>query len=85
MMAEQEAVTKALYRLAVLESCPLRTPSQLLEWYRLREWVLSDDNLLQKYRDQHYFTCSEEITKVEAPPKNSLPIFSRFLNFIFGK
>ena len=53
----------ALYRLAILESQPIRNPNELLEWDRLRKWVLSDDRLLQQYREQRYFTCADEITK----------------------
>ena len=75
----------ALYRLAILESQPIRNPNELLEWDRLRKWVLSDDRLLQQYREQRYFTCADEITKNEMAPKNNRSIISRFLNFIFRR
>jgi len=78
-------VATALYRLAILESQPIRNPNELLEWDRLRKWVLSDDRLLQQYREQRYFTCADEITKNEMAPKNNRSIISRFLNFIFRR
>ena len=81
-MVEENSVATALYRLAILESQPLRSPKELLEWSRLRKWVLSDDRLLQQYRQQRYFTCADEITKNERAPKNSSSIFSRFLTFL---
>jgi len=81
-MAEEKSVADALRRLAILESHPFRTPQDLLEWDRLRKWVLSDDRLLQQYREQRYFTCADEVTKNEKAPKNSSSIFSRFLTFL---
>ena len=84
-MLEEIKVTTALRRLAVLESQPLRTPQELLEWDVLRKWVLQDPELLRQYRDQEYFSQMEEITKIQVAPKNPLPIFSRFLNFIFRR
>ena len=82
-MVEENSVATALYRLALLESQPLRTPKELLEWSRLRRWVMSDDRLLQQYREQRYFSCADEVTKNEIAPRNSSSIFSRFLTF-FG-
>ena len=84
-MLEEIKVTTALRRLAVLESQPLRTPQELLEWDVLRKWVLQDPELLRQYRDQEYFSQMEEITKIQVAPKNPLPIFSRFLSFIFRR
>ena len=84
-MLEEIKVATALRRLAVLESQPLRTPQELLEWDVLRKWVLQDPELLRQYRQQEYFSQMEEITKIQVAPKNPLPIFSRFLNFIFRR
>lgn len=82
-MVEENSVATALYRLAILESQPVYTPSDLVEWFRLRKWVMSDERLLQQYREQRYFTCADEVTKNEMPPKNNRSLFSRFLTF-FG-
>ena len=84
-MAEGKSVATALYRLAVLENQPLQSPNDLLEWNRLRKWVLSDPELLRQYQEQDYFSRMEEVTKNQLAPKNPLPIFSRFLNFIFRR
>jgi len=84
-MAGDKSVTNALYRLAILESQPFRDPKELLEWNRLRRWVLSDPKLLQQYQEQHYFLCMEEVTKNGYAPKNPKPIFSRFLDFILRR
>ena len=84
-MAEEIKVATALRRLAILESQPFRTPQELLEWDVLRKWVLDDPELLRQYREQEYFSQMEEITKIQVAPKNPLPIFSRFLNFIFRR
>ena len=84
-MGEERSVATALYRLAILESQPIRNPNELLEWDRLRKWVLSDPELLRQYREQHYFSCAEEITKNEVAPKNNRSIISRFLDFIFRR
>ena len=81
-MVEENSVATALYRLAILESQPLRSPKDLLEWDRLRKWVLSDGRLLQQYREQHYFMCAEEVTKNEKAPKNNRSLFSRLLTFL---
>ena len=84
-MLEEIKVATALRRLAILESQPFRTPQDLLEWDVLRKWVLADPELLRQYREQEYFSQMEEITKIQVAPKNPLPIFSRFLNFIFRR
>ena len=84
-MLEEIKVATALRRLAILESQPLRSPEELLEWDCLRKWVLQDPELLRQYREQGYFSQMEEITKIQVAPKNPLPIFSRFLNFIFRR
>ena len=84
-MLEEIKVATALRRLAVLESQPLRSPQELLEWDVLRKWVLADPELLRQYREQEYFSQMEEVTKIQVAPKNPLPIFSRFLNFIFRR
>ena len=84
-MLEEIKVATALRRLAVLESQPLRSPQELLEWDVLRKWVLADPELLRQYREQEYFSQMEEITKIQVAPKNPLPIFSRFFNFIFRR
>ncbi len=78
-------VATALRRLAILESQPFRTPEDLLEWNLLRQWVREDPELLRQYREQDYFTSMKEVTKNQLAPKNPLPIFSRFLNFIFRR
>ena len=82
-MAEDKSVALALRRLAILENQPLCNGEELVDWYKLRQWVLSDKRLLKQYREQHYFMCAEEVTKNEKAPKNSSSIFSRFLTF-FG-
>ena len=84
-MLEEIKVATALRRLAILESQPFRTPQDLLEWDVLRKWVLHDPELLRQYREQEYFSQMEEVTKNQLAPKNPLPIFSRFLNFIFRR
>ena len=84
-MLEEIKVATALRRLAILESQPLRSPQDLLEWDVLRKWVLEDPELLRQYREQEYFSQMEEVTKIQVAPKNPLPIFSRFLNFIFRR
>ena len=83
-MVEERDMATALRRLAVLESHPLRTTDELLEWHSLRRWVI-DNNLRDEYRDQHYFSCTEEVTKNEVAPKNDRPLFSRFLDFILRR
>jgi hypothetical protein len=75
---------KALRRLAALETSVLTSWDQVLEWDSLRRWVL-ENNLLDDYRKQHYFSCMEEVTKNEIAPKNSSSIFSRFWNRLFPK
>ena len=82
-MVEENSVATALYRLALLENQPILNGPDLVDWYRLRKWVMSDDRLLQQYREQRYFSCADEITKNEIAPKNSSSMFSRFLTF-FG-
>jgi len=84
-LLEEIKVATALRRLAILESQPFRTPQDLLEWDCLRKWVLDDPELLRQYREQEYFSQMEEVTKNQLAPKNPLPIFSRFLNFIFRR
>ena len=84
-MVEEINVLIALRRLAVLESQPLRSPQELLEWDVLRKWVLADPELLRQYREQEYFSQMEEITKIQVAPKNSSSIFSKFLDFIFRR
>ena len=84
-MLEEIKVATALRRLAILESQPLRRPQDLLEWDVLRKWVLANPELLRQYREQEYFSQMEEVTKNQLAPKNPLPIFSRFLNFIFRR
>ena len=81
-MLEEKKMATALRRLAVLESQPLRTPQDLLEWNVLRQWVLSNPELLEKYKEQEYFVQMTEVTKIQYAPKNSSSIFSRFLLFI---
>lgn len=78
-MVEERDMAIALRRLAILESRPLLTTDELLEWDKLRKWVL-DNNLLDEYREQHYFSCSREVTKNGYAPKNPSSIFSRFLD-----
>ncbi len=80
-MLEEIKMATALRRLAILESQPLRTPQELLEWNGLRKWVLDNPELLQLYREQEYFSEMEEVTKIQVAPKNSSSYFSRFLNF----
>ena len=41
-MVEENSVDTALYRLAILETQPVYTPNDLVEWFKLRKWVLSD-------------------------------------------
>jgi len=75
----------ALRRLAILESQPFRTTQDLLEWDTLRKWVLSDPYLLQKYKEQEYFSKMEEVTKNQLAPRNPKSFITRFLNFIFRR
>ncbi len=84
-MLEEIKVATALRRLAILESQPLRTPQELLEWNSLRQWVLKDPQLLEMYREQEFFAKMEEITKIQIAPKNPRSIFSRFLDFLFQR
>ena len=84
-MLEEIKVATALRRLAILESQPLRSPQDLLEWDVLRKWVLADPELLQQYKEQEYFASMEEVTKNQLAPKNNRSIISRFLNFIFRR
>ena len=81
-MVEENSVAIALRRLAILETQPVYTPNDLVEWFKLRKWVLSDDRLLQQYREQRYFSCADEVTKNEKAPKNNRSLFSRFLTFL---
>ena len=81
-MVEENSVATALYRLALLESQPILNGPDLVDWYRLRKWAMSDDRLLQQYREQRYFSCADEITKNERAPKNNRSLFSRFLTFL---
>ena len=80
-MAEENSVTTALYRLAKLETYPIHNAVDLLYWARLRKWVLSDSRLLQQYQEQHYFSCADEVTKIQYAPKNPSSMFSRFWTF----
>jgi len=72
---------QALRRLAMLEASVFTTWEQVLEWDSLRRWVL-DNNLIDDYKEQHYFSCSREVTKIQHAPKNSSSIFSRFLTLL---
>ena len=78
MSTEKE---RGLRRLAVLEQSVLTTWPQVLEWDSLRRWVL-DNNLLDDYKEQHYFSCSQEVTKIQYAPEKSSSLFSRFLTFL---
>jgi len=78
-MVEERVMATALRRLAILETHPLRSTDELLEWHQLRRWVI-DNNLLDEYKEQHYFSCSQEVTKNGYAPKNPSSIFSRFLD-----
>ena len=78
-MVEERVMATALRRLAILETNPLRSTDELLEWHQLRRWVI-DNNLLDEYKEQHYFSCTREVTKNEVAPKNPSSIFSRFLD-----
>jgi hypothetical protein len=78
-MVEERDMAIALRRLAILESSPLRNTDELLEWSRLRKWVV-DNDLLEEYRSQDYFVCVDEVTKNGYAPKNPSSIFSRFLD-----
>jgi hypothetical protein len=79
-MAEENSVTTALYRLARLETRPIRSIIDLLYWYRLRRWVLKDSRLLRQYQEQHYFSCADEVTKTDITPKKSSSMFPRLGN-----
>jgi hypothetical protein len=72
---------QALRRLAILEGTILRTWGQVLEWNGLRRWVL-DNNLLDEYKEQPYFSCAREITKIQYAPKKSSSLYSRFLTLL---
>ena len=78
-MVEERDMATALRRLAILETNPLRSTDELLEWHQLRQWVL-DNNLLDEYKEQQYFSCDQEVTKNGLAPKNHSSIFSRFLD-----
>jgi len=81
-MVEENSVTTALYRLAILENQPIHTANELIDWSRLRKWVLSDDRLLHQYREQRFFSCADEVTKNERAPQNNRSLFSRFLTLL---
>ena len=81
-MVEENSVATALYRLAILENQPIHTANELVDWFRLRKWVLSDERLLQQYREQRFFSCANEVTKNEMAPKNNRSLFSRLLIFL---
>ena len=81
-MVEENSVATALYRLAILENQPIHTANELVDWFRLRKWVLSDERLLQQYREQRFFSCADEVTKNEKAPQNNHSLFSRFLTFL---
>ncbi len=83
-MVEERDMAIALRRLAILETNPLRTTDELLEWHELRQWVL-DNDLLDEYREQHYFSCAREVTQNGLAPKNPSSIFSRFLDFVLRR
>ena len=72
---------QALHRLAILEGSRLTTWVEVLEWAALRRWVL-DNNLMDEYKEQPYFTCRREITKIQYAPKKSSSLYSRFLTFL---
>ena len=72
---------RALRRLAVLEQSVLTTWVQVLEWDSLRRWVL-DNNLLDDYKEQPYFSSRQEVTKIQYAPKKSSSMFSRFWTFL---
>ena len=78
-MVEERVMATALRRLAILETNPLRSTDELLEWHQLRQWVI-DNDLLDEYKEQHYFSCTREVTKNGYAPKNPSSIFSRFLD-----
>ena len=69
----------ALRRLAILETRPLLSTDELLEWNHLRKWVL-DNDLLDEYKSQNYFARRQEVTQNGYAPKNPSSIFSRFMN-----
>ena len=77
---EESPTTTALRRLAILESRPVRSITDLEEWRVLRKWVL-DNELLDDYQNQDYFLRSREVTKNGFAPKNPSPMFSRFWTF----
>ena len=81
-MVEENSVATALYRLAILENQPIHSATDLVDWFRLRKWVMSDERLLQQYREQRFFTCADEVTKNEMAPKNNCSLFSRFLTLL---
>ena len=81
-MVEENSVATALYRLAILENQPIHTANELVDWFRLRKWGLSDERLLQQYREQRFFSCADEVTKNERAPKNDRSLFSRFLTLL---
>ena len=74
----------ALRRLAILETRPLLSTDELLEWSHLRKWVI-DNDLVEEYKSQHYFACGGEVTQNGYAPKNPSSIFSRFLDFILRR
>jgi len=83
-MVEERDMAIALRRLAILETRPLLSTDELLEWNNLRRWVL-DNDLIEQYQDQHYFSCTQEVTQNGYAPKNLSSMFSRFLDFILRR
>ena len=83
-MVEEKDMAIALRRLAILETRPLLSTDELLEWNHLRKWVI-DNGLLEEYKSQHYFSCTQEVTQNGYAPKNPSSIFSRFLDFILRR
>ena len=83
-MVEERDMAIALQRLAILETRPLLSTDELLEWSHLRKWVI-DNDLVEEYKSQHYFSCAQEVTQNGYAPKNPSSIFSRFLDFILRR
>ncbi len=80
-MIEETDMAIALRRLAILETRPLLSTDELLEWNHLRQWVI-DNDLLNEYKSQNYFATNREVTQNGYAPKNPSSIFSRFLKLL---
>ena len=70
IVVKENDKNKIIERLAVLETRPIRTIRELLEWDKLRKWVIQEDLIedYKEYREQEFLRATTEITKVQTIP-----------------